>query len=161
MRDDDRNPHEPGPDERFSEDGDAALPEALRRELRELARGPRVPPEIDRAILENARAHLGRVRRFRRREAVAPLVAMAAALLLAVGLVWHELGSPGDAELGRSRIARAVEDLDGNGRVDILDAFLLARRLRDGEDAPGAWDLTGDGAVDADDVRHLALVAVR
>lgn len=53
------------------------------------------------------------------------------------------------------------EDFDRNGRIDILDAFGLARRLEEAA-APGLeWDLNGDGGVDSRDVDLMAMAAVR
>ena len=53
------------------------------------------------------------------------------------------------------------EDFDRNGRVDILDAFGLARGL-EGTAAPGPeWDLDGNGIVDRRDVDLMAMAAVR
>ena len=43
-------------------DGELGLPDALAAHLRALSRGPDVPAAIDRAVVEAARAHLGRAR---------------------------------------------------------------------------------------------------
>jgi hypothetical protein len=43
--------------------------------------------------------------------------------------------------------------------VDVLDAFLLARRVRDRATTP-ADDFTGDGVVDQQDVDRVAALAV-
>ena len=54
--------------------------------------------------------------------------------------------------------------MDGNGRIDILDAFTVARALADkGRTGPlpAAWDVNGDGVVDQKDVDWLANAAVR
>ena len=51
------------------------------------------------------------------------------------------------------------EDYDHNGRVDILDAFALARDIESGS-TTGDWDLSGDGAVDRADVDLIAMAAV-
>jgi hypothetical protein len=52
------------------------------------------------------------------------------------------------------------EDVNQDGRVDILDAFELARALKRGETA-GRWDLNGDGVVDERDVTVIAARAVK
>ena len=54
----------------------------------------------------------------------------------------------------------AYEDFDGNGRVDILDAFALARLVETSAAVADDWDLTGDGAVDGQDVDVIAFAAV-
>jgi len=93
-----------------------------------------VPPSIDRAILATPR---------RRRWGAA---AIAAAVLL--GVLWLPEGSgvPGD--------------VDRSGRVDIVDAYALAVRLRDGRTPDSSWDVNGDGRVDQADVEHIATLSV-
>jgi hypothetical protein len=54
-----------------------------------------------------------------------------------------------------------VADIDGNGRVDILDAFALARRIESGNVSAGVGDLNHDGRVDRSDVDAVAMQAVR
>jgi len=53
------------------------------------------------------------------------------------------------------------EDIDGNGRLDILDAFALARHVVGEEPVKMEWDLNRDGVVDAADVDDVAYAAVR
>jgi len=55
----------------------------------------------------------------------------------------------------------AKVDIDRNGRVDILDAFKLARQLESGGRSEMRWDINGDGVVDRSDVDTVAFVAVR
>jgi hypothetical protein len=61
----------------------------------------------------------------------------------------------------RPGLAEGRADIDGSGRVDILDAFRLARHLESGGPAAAEWDLTGDGRVDREDVDAAAFAAVR
>jgi hypothetical protein len=104
-----------------------------------------VSPAVEAAVLAAARARLAeRPPRPRRRLPwLAPLVAAAAVVL------WL-LRAPAS---GRA-------DLDGNGRVDVLDAFRLARELGSAEADPRA-DFDGDGGVDERDVEHVLALAVR
>ena len=51
-------------------------------------------------------------------------------------------------------------DLNHDGKVDILDAFALARELRTGVRPTPQMDLNGDGVVDERDVATLAAQAV-
>jgi len=107
-----------------------------------------VPSEVDETIVSMAR------RRFARRRKPRPVllwasagaIATAAAVLLAVWIV------------GLPRQARA--DIDGNGRVDILDAFTLAGHVKAGVEMRDEWDINADGGVDWADVKVAALAAV-
>ncbi|HJR70714.1 MAG TPA: hypothetical protein VKA43_11780 [Gammaproteobacteria bacterium] len=104
------------------------LPQALVSRLKASDRAqPIVDPRTDRAVLDAARAYFAQrpvaAARYRRRFAM-PLGA-AAAVLLAVLVV---------RSFGPEPVALA-DDVDGSGRVDILDAFALARAARD--DASG------------------------
>ena len=80
-------------------------------------------------------------------------LAMAAALLLSIGGLWLGLRG-GPAVPG---------DVDRSGRVDIVDAYGLAVRLRSGQKVDPAFDLNGDGKVDERDVEEIARrsVAIR
>jgi hypothetical protein len=51
--------------------------------------------------------------------------------------------------------------LNHEGRVDILDAFALARQLKQSGTTSLKWDVNGDGVVDERDVTALAARAVR
>lgn len=97
-----------------------------------------VPESVDRRILGHARWVL-----LRRR--VMPVLAVAAVLLVAVTFGIQRFGGPG----------ALPGDVDGDGSVDIVDAYVLALRLRDGAELDGGWDLDGDGRVDERDVEAL------
>lgn len=128
----------------FRDSPDAAP--RLRDELESLY-GPQLEAstEIDRRIESATRLHFAQVRRIPRFYRLMPFAA-AAVLLLAV--LW--MPSP-----------TAPEDVDGNGRVDILDAFTLARHLDTAAALQSRWDITGDGRVDGADVDAIAMAAVR
>lgn len=125
----------------------ANAPDAQRLDDRVLGAAP-APPTI----------------RFRR---LAPWTGLAAAagLVLTVSLA-HLGGLRGSVRSGSGQTGAVVlrADLDGSGRVDILDAFLVARSIAAGAGASGAlnpaWDVTGDGAVDRRDVDAVAAAAV-
>lgn len=51
-------------------------------------------------------------------------------------------------------------DLDRSGRIDVLDAFLLARQLHSLRQFDLTSDFNGDGTVDGQDVDALAMKAV-
>lgn len=104
---------------------------------------------------------------------------LAAALLI---FVWPQIGDPGagegmemsaspaamhdseesaDAGLPAESVAAFLkEDIDQDGRVDILDAFALARQLEDPRSTPANGDQDGNGVFDQDDVKFVALTAV-
>ncbi len=104
-----------------------------------------VPPEIDRAILDKASQKLSRTRRhFHILRWIGPVAAAAAIIIFAFVFV-NQKTSP---------------DIDGNGRVDILDAFKLAKQIQSESKPSKKWDINGDGLVDKVDVETIALVAV-
>lgn len=113
-----------------------------------------VPGDVDRAVARMAHRRLAaRGRAPAALWRLAPLAA-AATVLLALG-AWGLLQAPtGPASLALR------QDVDGNGRVDILDAFLVARRIESGPRPPKAWDVNGDGVVDQADVDAIARAAV-
>lgn len=126
-----------------------------------------VPSEVDAAVLGMAERHFAthRRRRLVLRTVAGSLAtgAVAASIVLVVWLArgWEQpKAMPGRGELPVAGVV-AREDLDGNSRIDIRDAFLLARRLAMGESPKRQWDLNGDGKVDRADVDAIALAAVR
>jgi hypothetical protein len=167
--------------ERDRESGDEKL-DALAQALRGAYCGRvDVPAEVDDAM--RARMHLP-LARLRRRRLLWLAVPAAAAATLAVALYF---GSATDrSTAGRAPDARApqvslhvppadsaplqpaidagrhtrVEDVNGDGRVDIRDALVLARKLRAGGPLEGGWDLSGDGVVDRTDVERIAWLVV-
>ena len=112
---------------------------------------------IDRQVGERKRkASAGRVFVFLRRVGA---VAAAAAIVVGLG-VWFYPGSSGPA--AKPVIVSVVTheaDIDGDGKVDVVDAYLLARKLKAG-DVDIACDLNHDGSVDDKDVEVIAKLAV-
>jgi predicted anti-sigma-YlaC factor YlaD len=101
---------------------------------------------------EPRRRHIGRV---------APWAAAAAAVAIVAvaGALWRTgFGPPSPAATSPAATAR-VDDVNRDGRVDVLDAFALARAVEAGDSSP-AWDVNRDGAVDEGDVEAVALAAV-
>jgi len=158
-----------------------------------------VPARVDKIILDQAKQRLAQPRRLIiRLRWAAGIAAAAAGVTIGVvvfnpqsevrnpqsslprfagnGMSNPQSGSPRLARNGMSNPqstspvpAEGRADVDGNGRVDILDAFQLARRIetrgpadptRSGA-ADTQWDLNGDGRVDKDDVSLVASAAVR
>ena len=149
----------PAPDHQAHEDENLEAPPRLVSALQALRRLPDfVPPTVDQAVLRAAR------RQFRPRLAprrlwlrFVPWAAggVAALLLLTLlpRLLQHPRSSP-DGSLAR-------EDLNRDGRVDVLDAFALARQLKTGRAPSLQLDVNGDGVVDERDVQAIAAQAVK
>ena len=107
------------------------LPPAIAARLRALDRAqPIVDPRTDRAVLEAARAQFSArpVRSTRRRWAL-PFAAAATLLLAAILMRPLVLDTTADRD-----------DIDGSGRVDILDVLALARMRAEGAAAAGVTD---------------------
>ena len=118
-----------------------------------------IPPTADEAVLWAARRHLERPRQvgwgwFR----FLPWVAAAATVVLILALpLCFKQRAPGPSR--DPTLARG--DLNHDGRVDVLDAFALARQLKQGKGKDLQLDLNGDGVVDERDVETLAARAVK
>jgi hypothetical protein len=139
----------------MSDELDPQLPPGLVRELNELHRID-VPATIDASVLLRSRATIARNHRRRRLLQWAGAAASAAAAIVLAITILHDRRP---AQAPPSVALR--QDLDGNGRVDILDAFWLARKLDKGASQAAAWDINGDGKVDQADVDSIAASAVR
>jgi hypothetical protein len=122
----------------------AALKEGARREFF-------VPPAVDDAILKAARLQL----RPPNKSSVArwPRWMLWPALAGACAIVTLVLRMERPAQF-------AHEDLNRDGKVDILDSFKLARELKIGGSLPAYLDVNGDGVVDERDVNAIASRAV-
>lgn len=149
---------------------DPTLPPDLTSALRgAFGRGPAVPGRVDDAVLSAAHDAFARRRRLRlivRWGTGVGTMAAAAVLAIALRPAPTAPDRPPLAATGPAAPATTTArgDLDGDRRVDMVDALLLARRLRAGPLAAAehpAWDLTGDGRIDAADVDAIAAAAVR
>ena len=125
---------------------------------------PFIPGTVDDAILRAARKHLAGPQP-RRSLLFQPWTLVfnwrgLAGITLASVLVLVGFGLFGPRPRQSPVIAR--EDLNHDGRVDILDAFELARKLKAQPRAVSpALDVNGDGVVDERDVTSLAARAVQ
>jgi hypothetical protein len=114
-----------------------------------------IPPAVDAVVLDRVRPQLAAIRRrHARRRNTARLLALAAAFVV-IGWVVNLALNP-----MRGVKATALEDVNHDGKVDILDAFQLARDIKSGKTIPTRLDLNGDGHVDAADVELIARQAV-
>ena len=139
--------------------GQQDLPD-LARDLAALGnRNIEVPADIDDAVMAAARSALSERRRGRfAARRWARWTAAAAGLAL---VVWAGSVLTRQPAIETMRLSVATSgDLDQSGRVDILDAFALARQL-DSDVVPTHGDFNGDGIVDRADVDAIAMAAVR
>ncbi|MGH7178304.1 MAG: dockerin type I domain-containing protein [Tepidisphaeraceae bacterium] len=137
------------------DDDQSGFPTKLTAALQEMHSEIRVPGEVDDAILSAARAAIVR-RRWHRGLLRWTGVGAAAAAMLVFAVQLVKPDRPAASRAIQSVALR--EDLDGSGRVDILDAFYLARRL--GNPPQRGWDVNGDGQIDQRDVDAVAQAAV-
>ena len=147
-------------------DSDLQAPPAFARDLKALYTPPSaIPPTTDETILARTRRQsVGRRRkRLLLRWAVPPAAAAAVIMWVVfnpfvtpdVEISPHSAGIVGTHQLADHR------DIDGNGRVDILDALALARSIKDNRVGEQPWDFNGDGLIDRKDVDTVAQSAVR
>jgi hypothetical protein len=117
-----------------------------------------IPPATDEAVLSEARRHFRKfdIRRSRSRS-WGRWAALAASLALGAWLVQTWTGARRSAPAVSTNVPG---DIDGNGAVDILDAFALARLMEHDPSRAQQWDLNGDGKIDSLDVELVALRAV-
>jgi hypothetical protein len=132
--------------------------ERFARELKALFAAPQAGAAMraqrDNAILQAARLAGDEELRWRWRRRVAWAIGMAAALAVAAGL-GVEFWPGGSGSGGGRRMAEVVARTG-----DIRDAFYVARELKAQKALDGTWDANGDGVVDENDVRVLAVAAV-
>jgi len=137
-------------------------PERLVSALKTLPTEPVfIPGALDQAVIAQARRHLDR-------EPAAHIPwlrisrwaigAMAALLIVFFGThryLSNRPGVPGPPQ------TLAREDLNHDGRVDVLDAFILAKTLKSGPAPDRQMDINSDGKIDQADVAAIAAHAVR
>ena len=160
-------------DELGSSDRGEELPDAVKAALRKrFGPVPDVPSNIDHSILADARRHFEqhgpaalRPTRWRRVStwqwtAIGSTVAAACVLFFAMKPQQPQLeNSLASQSIAESADAKLASDVDLNGRVDILDAFAMAREIRSGRG--GFRDMNRDGLFDQMDVDLVAQEAVK
>ena len=149
-------------------DSDLQAPPAFARDLKALYTSlSAIPPATDEAILTHTQRRS--VDRRRTRLLLRWAVPPAAAAAVIMWVVFNPFVTPDVEDSARfesvgplaTRELADHRDIDGNGRVDILDALALARRIKDNRAAEQSWDFNGDGAIDHSDVDTVARSAVR
>jgi hypothetical protein len=121
-----------------------------------------IPPEVDRSILDKANEqfaprHWGH--HILRHISIWRVAAAAAVIIFAFSLNLTQ--KPGPTTNQSLLVEVRAVDIDRNGRVDILDAFKLARHIESTELIEKEWDINGDGLVNSSDVDMVASAAVR
>jgi hypothetical protein len=129
--------------------------------LRSQEPGFSIPAEMDQAILGRAKdAFNARRRRWRWAGRIAAGIAAAAMFAIAVRVFVPTAKSPMASPASHPQLAQAA-DVNHDGRVDILDAYTVARHIARNEPLDHAWDINGDGVVDQKDVDLIANLAVQ
>ena len=152
--------------EHFDENLDLRISSKLSADLNVLYESKRlVPPEADRAVSDRIRQHFAfekpvKDNQQRFRWAVLWKVAAAAAVVI-LAFTLDLIREPAPTTEYSITAGMQTTDIDHNGRVDILDAFKLARQIKDTDQVESKWDINGDGLVDNSDVDVVALAAVR
>jgi len=119
-----------------------------------------VPRTADEAVLRSARKHFAPAKP----HASNPITrwlrwpALATACLLLCAVAYRITRTPSSSN---PDLAYVREDLNRDGRVDILDAFQLARHLQSGVEPRRDLDFNGDGVVDQRDASTIAAQAVK
>jgi len=143
------------------DDLDRHVSDRLRQDLRGLFEPPgAVPARVNKIILDQAKQRLVKPRPLIIRLRWAAGIAAAAAVI-AVGVILYQEPNHQSSIDNYQSVAVGRADIDANGRVDILDAFQLARSIEARGPVAPQWDLNGDGRVDKDDVNLIASAAVR
>jgi hypothetical protein len=149
--------------EHFDKDSDLRIPSKLSADLKALFE-PKVgiPPEVDRAVIDRAHKQLTPIESGKRKRLRIHwgwrIAAAAAVIILAFSLDLTKQHDPKTDSLTLSKTQPA--DIDQNGRVDILDAFKLAKHIESAGTTETEWDFNGDGLIDRSDVDMVAYAAV-
>ena len=133
---------------------------------------PEVPREIEVRIFQGYRQSLGKppqspfptaIRRWFLPAAGLAVAGIAALALRVVPPDANKVASQRPVRVVSAPIpapAGGPEDLQPAAAVDIVDAFRLARALRDGQRVAAGWDADGDGTISRADVQSVARRAV-
>jgi predicted anti-sigma-YlaC factor YlaD len=135
-------------------DGAFEAPAPFEDEMATLAldHAARVRIKLAAVAPEPGRRHVSRV---------APWAAAAAAIVIVAvaGAMWRAGFGPSSPAAKSPAAITRIDDVNRDGRVDVLDAFAIARAVEAG-DGSSSWDVNRDGAVDEGDVDAVALAAV-
>ena len=149
------------------------LPDAVKATLKQrFGLVPDVPSNVDQLILTDARRHFEQygpaALRLKKRQrvfvwrwaAIGSTVAAAGVLFFAM----RPQQMPEESRMTTTSNAVSADvalmsDVDRSGRVDILDAFAMARQIRSGQNE--SYDINHDGRFDETDIDIVAREAVK
>lgn len=129
------------------------LPKSLRDKLKAVHESPPVPTELSGRLLASAKASYAIRMRRRRILRWSALIGSAAAIVVLSLLLLIPNHS------SNQRVAQ-IGDVNHDGHVDILDAYVVAKAISTGSKLNPAWDVNRDGVVDQKDVDSIAAAAV-
>jgi hypothetical protein len=120
---------------------------------------PAIPAALDQQILAAAREHSIRRNRMRWaiRYAIGSVAAAAAVVLIAIKTTRHDQ----PVVQNSAPAVASAEDFNRDGKLDMLDAFLMARKVAANEALEKEWDFNRDGTIDSKDVDVVAFSAVK
>jgi len=91
------------------------------------------------------------------RYAIGSVAAAAAVVLIAIKTAHHDQPTVSNPAAS----VASAEDVNRDGKLDILDAYLMARKVAAKEPLTSEWDFNHDGIVDTKDVDVVAFGAVK
>ncbi len=148
--------------EHFDEDLDLRVSAGFSEDLRTLFKPQlSVPPEVDRAVIDKSHQHfIPKHWRHRIFQHVSLWRIAAAAAVIIFAFSLNLTQKPGPTTSQSNLVEAQAVDIDRNGRVDILDAFKLARHIESANRTDKKWDINEDGVVNGKDVDLVASAAV-
>ncbi|HEV8291725.1 MAG TPA: dockerin type I repeat-containing protein [Tepidisphaeraceae bacterium] len=120
---------------------------------------PAIGRSLDEQFLNAVRQESIRRNRMRWviRYAIGSVAAAAAVVLIVIRTTHHDQPAINNPTAS----VATTEDVNRDGKLDILDAFLMARKVAANEHLTKEWDFNHDGTVDAKDVDVVAFAAVK
>jgi hypothetical protein len=136
-----------------------------------------IPESVDHVVLSHIRQKSREIRRERKVVLLFPRYKWAAAAIMGVLVsvisfnhyievdkLAYKLFKDNTTQMFEENVntipAQIAKDIDGNGRVDIIDAYIMDRRLMSGVAMPKEMDLNGDGNIDHEDINSILKTAV-
>jgi hypothetical protein len=149
--------------EHFDEDLDLRVSQKFSEDLNIIFKPHfSIHPEVDRIVLDRANQQFTQMHwghRILRHISIWRIAAAAAVIIFAFSLNLTQ--KPGPTTNQSLLVEARAVDIDRNGRVDILDAFKLARYVESAGRTEKKWDINGDGQINSSDVDLVASAAVR